>query len=149
MRKFVFLPLIFLLCTVLAAGCGSRNTDKESLPAGTYLAQDGANEMVDRACLELSGDGTFTFTRHLYDDTIRYGSYQVQNGALILHDDGGKKYVFQVADQSLTFQKDASSDLQLDDLTEFRFQPDDAPEKDASSLSHVPFPAVQSLKQAV
>jgi hypothetical protein len=34
--------------------------------------------------MNLSSDGTFTFSRHIYDDTILTGSYLVQNDTLTL-----------------------------------------------------------------
>lgn len=114
MRK-ILSYILFVIVSFSLIGCSS---DKEvTVSNGTY-SLDIQSKDIFNPVLSIS-DGSFTFTYDVLSSYSNTGSYIIEDETLILTtDDGNNEYYFKIKDDSLVFQEDKSSSVELTDANQ-------------------------------
>ena len=113
MKKLFYMKCLLLLMvltwTLIGCSNNSKTTD-QSISVGTYIMEE--SEEVIKPVVSLQADNKFTFTYSMLSSYLPIGSYEVDNGNLILKTDDNKyKYVFKIKDNSLIFNEKESSEM--------------------------------------
>jgi len=96
MKKIVlFFTLVML--SVCAAGCGARE-----IPTGLYKSENGLT-------MEVAASNKFTFDDPALPTDPTTGDYELKNGLVTLLPGNGNTYVFAFEDETLVYDKTASS----------------------------------------
>lgn len=112
LKKRVLLLVFLMIVSMFLMGC--RTTDVQ---AGTYELKT-AEETV-RPFIRLYEKEEFLFVYSFLSSYLSIGTYEVQNGKLILEtSDGEYTYRFRIRRNSLVFLADESSELKLTDKVE-------------------------------
>lgn len=111
MRKMIFAKFLLLVLAWVLVGCsGSPKTADQYIPAGNYIMQE--SEEPSKPTVSLEDGNRFTFTYSLLSSYYAVGSYEIDDGNLILKtDDGEYKYVFKIKDNTLIFNAKESSEI--------------------------------------
>ncbi len=112
--------LIFVAIAILSfmAGCSKDSTVTESnLPLGVYQFQESDEPVKPNVVLD--DNNQFVFNYSVLSSYLPIGTYQIETDQLILKTDDGKyEYIFLIKDNTLIFNKDESSSLQLGDIAD-------------------------------
>lgn len=99
--------IVFLM--VLVCGC---NNHIAVISEGTYLMQGCDMSIAPYVSIEeKDGQKTFEFVNSYASSYISYGSYVIENDTLVLSDENGNVYTFNIDGTSLIFNADKSSKL--------------------------------------
>jgi len=111
MKKLLFLMVLLLVLAWVLVGCsGSPKTVHQYIPSGNYIMQE--SEEPSKPTVSLEDGNRFTFTYSLLSSYYAVGSYEIDDGNLILKtDDGEYKYVFKIKDNTLIFNAKESSEI--------------------------------------
>ncbi len=111
MKKLLFLMVLLLVLAWVLIGCsGSPKTADQYIPDGNYIMQE--SEEPSKPTVSLKDGNRFTFTYSLLSSYYAVGSYEIDDGNLILKtDDGEYKYVFKIKDNTLIFNAKESSEI--------------------------------------
>ena len=111
MRKMIFVGLLLLVLAWVLAGCSSTlKMAVQNIHAGTYIMQE--SEEPSKPTVSLEDGNRFTFTYSLLSSYYAIGSYEIDDGNLILKtDDGEYKYMFKIKDNTLIFNAKESSEI--------------------------------------
>jgi hypothetical protein len=111
MRKIIFVGLLLLvLAWVLAGRSSTLKMAVQNIPAGNYIMQEA--EEPAKPIVLLKDGYRFTFTYSLLSSYYAIGSYEIDDGNLILKtDDGENKYVFKIKGTTLIFNAKESSEI--------------------------------------
>ena len=111
MRKIVFAKFLLLVLALVIVGCSNTpETADQYIPAGNYIMQE--SEEPSKPTVSLEDGNRFTFTYSLLSSYYAVGSYEIDDGNLILKtDDGEYKYVFKIKDNTLIFNAKESSEI--------------------------------------
>jgi hypothetical protein len=111
MRKIIFVGLLLLVLAWVLVGCSKTpKTVVQNIHAGTYIMQE--SEEPSKPTVSLENGNRFTFTYSLLSSYYAVGSYEIDDGSLILKtDDGEYKYVFKIKDNTLIFNEKESSEI--------------------------------------
>jgi hypothetical protein len=111
MRKIIFVGLLLLVLAWVLAGCSSTlKMAVQNIPVGNYIMQEA--EEPAKPIVLLKDGYRFTFTYSLLSSYYAIGSYEIDDGNLILTtDDGENKYVFKIKDKTLIFNAKESSEI--------------------------------------
>ena len=103
--------LLLLVLAWVFVGCSKTpKTAVQNIPVGTYIMRE-SKEPAKPIVLLKDGD-RFTFTYSLLSSYYAIGSYEIDDGNLILTtDDGENKYVFKIKDKTLIFNAKESSEI--------------------------------------
>lgn len=125
-RKNISFLIIMTLCLLITSGCKSQkmNESKDEIKLGTYISDEDSTSDINSSQIHLGEDGKFTLSRNIYDSNIILGTYKIENNTLTLNEENGNSYLFKIKDDKLTFQKESSSDLSLNDKLEFHLKTD-------------------------
>ena len=111
MKKLFIAKSLFLILIIILVGCSiDTKTTEQYLSIGTYTMQESEEIMKPTVLLE---DGNkFTFNYSLFSSYYNFGSYEENDGNLILKtDDGIFKYVFKIKGDTLIFNEKESSEI--------------------------------------
>ena len=111
MRKIVFAKFLLLVLALVIVGCSNTpETADQYIPSGNYIMQE--SEEPSKPTVSLKDGNRFTFTYSLLSSYYAVGSYEIDDGNLILKtDDGEYKYVFKIKDNTLIFNAKESSEI--------------------------------------
>ena len=111
MRKIVFAKFLLLVLALVIVGCSNTpETADQYIPSGNYIMQE--SEEPSKPIVLLKDGNRFTFTYSLLSSYYAIGSYEIDDGNLILKtDDGEYKYVFKIKDNTLIFNAKESSEI--------------------------------------
>jgi predicted small secreted protein len=111
MKKLLSMMFLLLVLAWVLAGCSNTpKTAVQNIPVGTYIMRE-SKEPAKPIVLLKDGD-RFTFTYSLLSSYYAIGSYEIDDGNLILRtDDGENKYVFKIKDNTLIFNEKESSEI--------------------------------------
>jgi len=111
MRKIVFAKFLLLVLALVIVGCSNTpETADQYIPSGNYIMQE--SEEPSKPTVSLKDGNRFTFTYSLLSSYYAIGSYEIDDGNLILKtDDGEYKYVFKIKDNTLIFNAKESSEI--------------------------------------
>ena len=103
MKKWLLLKFLLLVMVGALIGCSnSTKTTEQYISVGTYVMQESEESIKPNVSLEDSNK--FTFTYSVLSSYIAIGSYEVDDGSLILKtDDSEYIYVFIIKDGALVF----------------------------------------------
>lgn len=111
MKKIIAVILFLLVLTFTLPGCINSKTEEQHISVGTYVMEE-SEEPVLKPRISLKDDNKFNFSYSPLSSYLCMGSYEVDNGFLILKtDDGNYKYVFEIKDKTLVFIATESSDI--------------------------------------
>lgn len=124
LSKKISILLIISSCLFLILACDNQKLveSKDEIKLGTYISDGDSSSEVESSQIYLGADGEFTLSRNIYDSNIILGTYQVEDNSLTLNGENGDIYLFKIKEGKLTFQKESSSDLSLDDKLEFHLK---------------------------
>lgn len=124
LSKKISILLIISSCLFLILACDNQKLveSKDEIKLGTYISDGDSSSEVESSQIYLGADGEFTLSRNIYDSHIILGTYQVEDNSLTLNGENGDIYLFKIKEGKLTFQKESSSDLSLDDKLEFHLK---------------------------
>ena len=111
MKKLLSMMLLLLVLAWVFVGCSKTpKTAVQNIPVGTYIMRESKEPAKPTVSLE---DGNrFTFTYSLLSSYYAIGSYEIDDGNLILKtDDGEYKYMFKIKDNTLIFNAKESSEI--------------------------------------
>lgn len=107
MKKFIAVILLVALCITISS-CGKADSEKD-LELREYIFQE--SEDVIPASIMLMEDNKFQFIFSGISSYIGIGSYIIDGDRLILTtDDGDYHYTFNITDDGLVFDAEASSE---------------------------------------
>jgi predicted small secreted protein len=111
MRKIIFAKFLLLVLALVIVGCSNTpETADQYIPSGNYIMQE--SEEPSKPTVSLKDGNRFTFTYSLLSSYYAVGSYEIDDGNLILKtDDGEYKYVFKIKDNTLIFNAKESSEI--------------------------------------
>ena len=111
MRKIVFAKFLLLVLALVIVGCSNTpETADQYIPSGNYILQE--SEEPSKPTVSLKDGNRFTFTYSLLSSYYAIGSYEIDDGNLILKtDDGEYKYMFKIKDNTLIFNAKESSEI--------------------------------------
>lgn len=111
MKKWLLLKFLLLVMVGALIGCSnSTKTTEQYISVGTYVMQESEESIKPNVSLEDSNK--FTFTYSVLSSYIAIGSYEVDDGSLILKtDDSEYIYVFIIKDGALVFNAKESSEI--------------------------------------
>ncbi|WP_265445876.1 hypothetical protein [Acetivibrio straminisolvens] len=111
MRKLHFMKFLLLVLTCVLVGCSNNAKSTEQyIPIRAYVMQE--SEEPIKPIVSLEDSNKFTFTYSVLSSYIAIGSYEVDDGNLILKTDDGKyKYVFKIKGDNLIFNATESSEI--------------------------------------
>ncbi|HQD41332.1 MAG TPA: hypothetical protein PLE53_01795 [Bacillota bacterium] len=111
MRKIVFAKFLLLVLALVIVGCSNTpETADQYIPSGNYIMQE--SEEPSKPIVLLKDGNRFTFTYSLLSSYYAIGSYEIDDGNLILKtDDGEYKYMFKIKDNTLIFNAKESSEI--------------------------------------
>lgn len=105
----IIYKLLILIWTLVGC-CNKPNTTEKYISVGTYVIQE--SEEPIKTIVLLKDSNKFTFTFSMLSSYHAYGSYEENDGNLILKtDDGNFKYVFMIKDNTLIFNTNESSEI--------------------------------------
>lgn len=112
--------LLIILCTTLSTGCSDLNKTEileSTLSIGTYQEEDSPDILKPKITLEKNNE--FIFTYSALSSYLPIGTYEIHQNSLILNtEDGKNKYLFEIQDDTLVFDKENSSPVTLSNLTD-------------------------------
>lgn len=112
--KKTLISLSIVLLVFCLSGCNSNN-DKATIKNGTYILEQIGTEYNNLACVTISDDD-LSFSYDLLSSYLPYGNYTIKNDILTMTTADDKyKYVFKIDGDSLFFQKNESSSVNLTD----------------------------------
>lgn len=101
--------ILLISCVFLLSSCNSIKKDA-NLPIGDYLMEE--SEEIIKPVVSLQGDNKFVFNYSPLSSYYNHGCYEVDGDNLILKtEDGMYKYVFQIGDNTLSFNEKLSSEI--------------------------------------
>ncbi len=111
MRKMIFAKFLLLVLAWVLVGCSSSlKTADQYIPTGNYIMQE--SEEPSKPIVLLKDGNRFTFNYSMLSSYYAIGSYEIDDGNLILRtDDGENKYVFKIKDNTLIFNAKESSEI--------------------------------------
>jgi len=111
MKKILFVKFLLLVLTWVLVGCSiTPITADQYIPAGNYIMQE--SEEPSKPIVLLKDNNRITFNYSLLSSYYAIGSYEIDDGNLILTtDDGEYKYVFKIKDKTLIFNAKESSEI--------------------------------------
>ena len=111
MKKLFFVKFLLLVLAWVLVGCSiTPITADQYIPVGNYIMQEA--EEPAKPIVLLKDGYRFTFTYSLLSSYYAIGSYEIDDGNLILTtDDGENKYVFKIKDKTLIFNAKESSEI--------------------------------------
>lgn len=97
---------IALTCT----GCSGISSD---ISGKTYVYENGGFAGMGEFAIKLNDDGTFSYYEGWASSYVGYGSWSVENGELVLSDDGDHGFVnrFKADGGDLVFIEDGSTNF--------------------------------------
>lgn len=109
LKKVLCCCSVIVFLTVLVCGC---NKHTAMIAEGTYLMQDCNISVAPYVNLEeKDGQKKFEFVNSYASSYISCGSYAVEKDGLILSDENGNVYIFNIDGINLVFNADKSSEL--------------------------------------
>ena len=109
-KLFSIMFLLLVLAWVLVGCSGSPKTAHQYIPVGTYIMRE--SKETSKPIVLLKDGNRFTFTYSLLSSYYAVGSYEIDDGNLILKtDDGEYKYEFKIKDNTLIFNAKESSEI--------------------------------------
>lgn len=111
MKKLLSIMLLLLVLAWVLAGCSSTlKMAVQNIPVGNYIMQEA--EEPAKPIVLLKDGYRFTFNYSMLSSYYAIGSYEIDDGNLILRtDDGENKYVFKIKDNILVFNEKESSEI--------------------------------------
>ena len=111
MKKLLSMMFLLLVLAWVLAGCSSTlKMAVQNIPVGNYIMQEA--EEPAKPIVLLKDGNRFTFNYSLLSSYYAIGSYEIDDGNLILRtDDGENKYVFKIKDNTLVFNAKESSGI--------------------------------------
>ena len=112
--KYSFLNIIMILVLLLLTGCDS-NKETYTVKDGQYVMEQ--NDMETQLLPQLTiSEENISFSYDMLSSYLPYGTYSINEDKLTMKtDDHMYHYVFQIDGDSLIFQKDESSPVDLID----------------------------------
>jgi len=111
MKRLLFMNLLLLVLMWGLAGCSNNpKTAEQYIPVGTYVMHESKEPL--KPFVSLKDSNKYTFTYSGLSSYLAIGSYEENDGNLILNTDDGKfKYVFKIKERTLVFKAKESSEM--------------------------------------
>lgn len=111
MKKLLSIMFLLLVLAWVLVGCSNTlKTTVQNIPVGTYIMRE--SKETSKPIVLLKDGNRFTFTYSLLSSYYAVGSYEIDDGNLILMTgDGEYKYVFRIKDNTLIFNAKESSEI--------------------------------------
>ncbi|MBD5130770.1 MAG: hypothetical protein HDT43_12740 [Ruminococcaceae bacterium] len=110
MSKKLILSALTAAAVMTCAGCSDMSSD---ISGKTYVYENGGFAGMGEFAIKLNADGTFAYYEGWASSYVGYGKWSVENGELVLSDDGDYGFVnrFNVDGGDLVFSENGSSNF--------------------------------------
>lgn len=110
MTKKLILAALTAAMALTCTGCSGISSD---ISGKTYVYEKGGFAGSGEFSIKLNDDGTFSYYEGWLSSYVGYGNWSVENGELVLSDDGSYEFVnrFKIEGGDLVFVEDNSTNF--------------------------------------